>query len=307
MATALLKVSGLVKEAGSIWRERRVVSSAEEHGRALRSVWPAVPAALQFGSGCSSSSSAALVAAKHHGGGGAVGASASLAAVASVVQDESEKEKEAPAVPLPVVHIDQESQADSTVVEISFGDRLGALLDTIKALKNLGLNVVRAKVSTEGDLAKNKFYITRLDNGCKVENPEVLEAIRLTILNNLLKYHPESSEQLALGAFFGSTPPKATLDVDVATHIYCKKVNDKQSMLTVETADRPGLLLEIIKIMADISVEVESAEIDTEGLVAKDKFLVSYGGAALSKSLEQVLVNCLRYFIRRPITEDDSY
>ncbi|KAG6552048.1 hypothetical protein Mapa_006354 [Marchantia paleacea] len=301
MATALLKVSSLVREAGSIWRERRVVSSAEENGRALRSVWPAVPAALQFSSGCSS----AMLASNHHGGG--MSASASLAAVASVVQDESEKEKEAPPVPLPVVHIDQESHPDSTVVEISFGDRLGALLDTIKALKNLGLNVVRAKVSTEGDLARNKFYITRHDNGCKVENPEVLEAIRLTILNNLLKYHPESSEQLALGAFFGSSPPKAALDVDVATHISCRKVNDKQSMLTVETADRPGLLLEIIKIMADISVEVESAEIDTEGLVAKDKFLVSYGCAALSKSLEEVLVNCLRYFIRRPITEDDSY
>ena len=35
-------------------------------------------------------------------------------------------------------------------------------------------------------------------------------------------------------------------------------------MLCIETADRPGLLLEIIKIMADINVNVESAEIDTE-------------------------------------------
>ncbi|KAL2612008.1 hypothetical protein R1flu_023700 [Riccia fluitans] len=226
-------------------------------------------------------------------------------AVASIIQDESEKEKVT--VPMPVVHIDQESDPEATVVEISFGDRLGALLDTMKALKNIGLNVVRAKVTTEGTLGKNRFHITRHDNGCKVEDPEVLESIRLTILNNLLKYHPESSEQLALGAFFGSTPPKDSLDVDVATHIHCHKVNDKQSLLVVETADRPGLLLEIIKVMSDISISVESAEIDTEGLVAKDKFFVSYGGGALSKSLEQVLVNCLRYYIRRPLTEEDSY
>ena len=37
-----------------------------------------------------------------------------------------------------------------------------------------------------------------------------------------------------------------------------------RSMLYIETADRPGLLLEIIKIIADTNIDVESAEIDTE-------------------------------------------
>lgn len=36
------------------------------------------------------------------------------------------------------------------------------------------------------------------------------------------------------------------------------------SMLYIETADRPGLLLEVIKIITDVNVDVESAEIDTE-------------------------------------------
>lgn len=36
------------------------------------------------------------------------------------------------------------------------------------------------------------------------------------------------------------------------------------SMLYIETADRPGLLLEIVKIITDVNVDVESAEIDTE-------------------------------------------
>lgn len=36
------------------------------------------------------------------------------------------------------------------------------------------------------------------------------------------------------------------------------------SLLEVETADRPGLLLEILKVVRDISIYVESAEIDTE-------------------------------------------
>lgn len=36
------------------------------------------------------------------------------------------------------------------------------------------------------------------------------------------------------------------------------------SLLYIETADRPGLLVEIIKIIADVNIDVESAEIDTE-------------------------------------------
>jgi hypothetical protein len=36
----------------------------------------------------------------------------------------------------------------------------------------------------------------------------MLERIRLTVINNLLKYHPESSEKLAMGEFFGIKPPE---------------------------------------------------------------------------------------------------
>lgn len=36
-------------------------------------------------------------------------------------------------IPTPIVIIDQDSDQDATVVEITFGDRLGALLDTVKS------------------------------------------------------------------------------------------------------------------------------------------------------------------------------
>ncbi|KAL4183036.1 hypothetical protein AMTRI_Chr11g153210 [Amborella trichopoda] len=180
-------------------------------------------------------------------------------------------------VPTPIVLIDQDSDKDSTVVEISFGDRLGALVDTVR------------------------------HTGRKVEDPDMLERIRLTIINNLLKYHPESSERLALGEAFGIKAPQKKLDVDIATHIHVKDDGPKRSLLIIETADRPGLLMEIVKILADVNVSVESAEIDTEGLIAKDRFHVSYRGAALNSSLSEVLTNCLRYYLRRPETDDDSY
>ncbi|KAJ4879389.1 ACT domain-containing protein ACR11 [Raphanus sativus] len=210
-------------------------------------------------------------------------------------------------VPTPVVIIDQDSDADATVVEVTFGDRLGALLDTMNALKNLGLNVVKANVYLDSSGKHNKFAITKADSGRKVEDPELLEAIRLTVINNMLEFHPESSSQLAMGAAFGVLPPTELVDVDIATHISIEDDGPDRSLLYIETADRPGLLVELVKIISDISVAVESGEFDTEGLLAKVKFHVSYRNKALIKPLQQVTANSLRYFLRRPSTDESSF
>ncbi|KAL4557431.1 hypothetical protein LXL04_035608 [Taraxacum kok-saghyz] len=210
-------------------------------------------------------------------------------------------------IPTPIVLIDQGSDPSATIVHVSFGDRLGALIDTMKSLKDLGLDVAKGTVTTEGSVIETIFFITRLSTGRKVEDPDLLERIRLTIINNLLKYHPESSSRLAMGEAFGIEAPIKKLDVDIETHIHVKDAGPKRSLLCVETEDRPGLLLEIVKIMSDVNVTMESAEIDTEGLIAKDKFHVSYRGAALNNSLSQVLTNCLRYYLRKSETSEDSY
>ncbi|XP_034696239.1 ACT domain-containing protein ACR11 [Vitis riparia] len=211
------------------------------------------------------------------------------------------------AIPTPKVIIDQDSDPNATIVEITFGDRLGALLDTMNALKNLGLNVVKANVFLDSSGKHNTFAITKADTGRKVEDPELLEAIRLTIINNMLQYHPESSEQLAMGVAFGITPPKQQVDVDIATHISVNDDGPDRSLLCVETADRPGLLVDLVKSITDINIDVESGEFDTEGLLAKAKFHVSYRGKAIIKPLQQVLANSLRYFLRRPSTEEASF
>ncbi|KAF7814508.1 ACT domain-containing protein ACR11 [Senna tora] len=210
-------------------------------------------------------------------------------------------------IPTPIVLIDQDSDPDATVVEVTFGDRLGALLDTMNALKNLGLNVVKANVCLDSSGKHNRFSITKADTGRKVEEPELLEAIRLTIINNMIKYHPESSARLAMGAAFGLLPPKEQVDVDIATHIKISNDGPDRSLLYVETADRPGLLVDLVKIITDINISVESGEFDTEGLLAKAKFHVSYQGKAIIQPLQQVLANSLRYFLRRPSTEEASF
>ncbi|PPD73035.1 hypothetical protein GOBAR_DD30060 [Gossypium barbadense] len=191
-------------------------------------------------------------------------------------------------VPTPKVIIDQDSDPDATVVEITFGDRLGALLDTMNALKSLGLNVTKANVYLDSSGKHNKFCITKASTGRKVEEPE-------------------SSSQLAMGATFGAEPPKETVDVDIATRIRVHDDGPDRSLLYVETADHPGLLVELVKTITDINVAVESGEFDTEGLLAKAKFHVSYKGKALIKPLQQVLANSLRYYLRRPTTEEASF
>ncbi|KAL0425186.1 UNVERIFIED_CONTAM: ACT domain-containing protein ACR11 [Sesamum radiatum] len=227
------------------------------------------------------------------------------ASSAAAAEDASSEEDDV--IPTPVVIIDQDSDPNATIIEITFGDRLGTLLDTMNALKNLGLNVVKGNVYLDSYGKHNKFAITKASTGRKVDDPELLEAIRLMVINNLLEYHPESSAQLAMGAAFGAMPPSEKVDVDLATHIRIYDDGPEQSLLYVETADRPGLLVDLVKIITDINIAVKSGEFDTEGLLAKGKFHVSYNGKAITRPLQQVLANSLRYFLRRPTTEEASF
>ncbi|CAL9050872.1 unnamed protein product [Musa banksii] len=234
-----------------------------------------------------------------------VAITAPRAASPKTVEDGNSNETDT--VPTPKVIVDQDSDPDATIVEITFGDRLGSLLDTMKSLKNLGLNVVKANVYLDSSGKHNKFAITRASTGRKVNDPELLEAIRLTIINNMLEYHPESSSQLAMGAAFGVEPPGQEVDVDIATHIDVYDDGPDRSLLVVETADYPGLLVDLVKIITDIDIAVQSGEFDTEGLLAKAKFHISYKGKPIIKPLQLVLSNSLRYFLRRPTTEEASF
>ena len=69
------------------------------------------------------------------------------------------------------------------------------------ALKNLGLNIRRAKIKkTEGEkLVTNRFYITDQHTSEKVLRSSRLEEIRATIFENLLLYHPEAQEEMGWG------------------------------------------------------------------------------------------------------------
>ncbi|KAL0733539.1 hypothetical protein Bca4012_009749 [Brassica carinata] len=57
-----------------------------------------------------------------------------------------------------------------------------------------------------------------------------------------------------MGAAFGVLPPTEQVDVDIATHIKIEDDGPDRSLLYIETADRPGILVELVKNITDISV-----------------------------------------------------
>nr|XP_027102951.1 ACT domain-containing protein ACR12-like [Coffea arabica] len=108
---------------------------------------------------------------------------------ASIDGVESKSVQDRDGIPMPIVLIDQDSDSDATIVQVSFGDRLGTLIDTfyylvsvmqlflkdlkvvheswfsleqMKALKDLGLDVVKGTVNTEASVIETKFFITHL-------------------------------------------------------------------------------------------------------------------------------------------------
>ncbi|CAI5495041.1 unnamed protein product [Closterium sp. Naga37s-1] len=70
------------------------------------------------------------------------------------------------------------------------------------------------------------------------------------------------------------------------------------SSLRVEAADRPGLLMVIVDVLTGMSVSMTSAEIDTEGVVAKDVFMVSYHGGPLD---DEMITSCTTAVSHAPL------
>lgn len=81
-------------------------------------------------------------------------------------------------------------------------------------------------------------------------------------------------------------------------HAYLTQVreapNGASSILDVTTADRPGLLVDIVSVLKDINVNVVSAEIDTLGAEARDEFFVTYHGEPLNGPMVQLVTNSLQ-------------
>ena len=191
------------------------------------------------------------------------------------------------------------------------------LIDTVAALKNLGLNIVRAKF-TDLSEKKNRFYVTDAKTHEKVLDPQRMEEIRLTILRNMVSYHPESQDKLAVGTMLAKPSLKMNKNPlgpraqnRIATKISVQedeRADGTRSVLYLECADRPGLLVDIVKVLNDLSIDVTSAEVDTVGFVVKDAFFITYRDEALNNSMVTLVENALSYYLNlAEIEGEESY
>lgn len=210
-------------------------------------------------------------------------------------------------VPEPVVRIDNEHDPFATIVTVEYGDLLGELLETVASLKALGLNIRQAKIK---DKKVHKFFVTDSAKSEKIISSSKIEEIRLTILNNLLQFHPESEERLAWGPHTNVHSGVIRGDSNDPTHPLGRRLrtiqtqlevreheNGAYSTLFVNTTDRPGLLTDIVRVLKDINLNVVSAEVDTIGKNAMDKFNLTYHGEPLTEPMRQLTINALQYYL----------
>lgn len=219
-------------------------------------------------------------------------------------------------VPVPVVKIDNIHDPFATLVTVKFGEELGDLVDTIGALKNLDLNIKRAKLNPSDPTSKHKFYVTDAETSEKIVKSERLERIRFTILENLTRYHPECSQKLGV-AHPVSLPetrdateplgPRHRVVVDTTIDIE-EHSSGCYTELFVKTDDRPGLLVDIVSVLKDLNVNVVSAEVDTVGTQAHDEFFITYHGEPLTSSMKKLVENCLQYYLSlQEVESEESY
>ncbi|EFJ50344.1 hypothetical protein VOLCADRAFT_45231, partial [Volvox carteri f. nagariensis] len=199
--------------------------------------------------------------------------------------------------PMPTVKIDNIRDPFATVLTVEYGEKTGELLDAITALKNLGLNIRRAKVNTGG----TTFYITDADTSEKIVKSARLEDIRMTVLNSLVAKFPEVGEALSVGAKSNDLDGNKVLGtrrkVVQTTIDIVEASNGSCSVLKIVTSDRPGLLVDIVRVLKDINLNVVSAEIDTEGTLAKDEFFITYHGEPLTTPMVTLVTNALQYYL----------
>jgi [protein-PII] uridylyltransferase len=92
--------------------------------------------------------------------------------------------KRAPIAEPPRVVVDNAASRDATVVEVHASDSVGVLYRITRALADLDLDIVSAKVQTLGDRVVDAFYVRSVTGG-KLDDPGLLVEVERALLHEL--------------------------------------------------------------------------------------------------------------------------
>jgi len=83
-----------------------------------------------------------------------------------------------------IVLVDNETSEHYTVIEIIFQDKIGSLYLLTKTFSDLRINIVNAKISTQGKRGLDVFYVANL-NGAKIVDKKKIETIKSCLKESL--------------------------------------------------------------------------------------------------------------------------
>eukprot|EP00798_Chlamydomonas_sp_ICE-L_P001942 gene1942-33353_t len=188
--------------------------------------------------------------------------------------------------------------------------KIDNMSDSIVSLKNIGLNIRRAKIAQPGQgKACTRFFITEAETSEKITKSARLEEIRLTVLHSLESTFPElNGRSLASAPSYAEIKALGPRKLVPTTVEVTEAPNGSCSLLKIVTEDRPGLLIDIVHVLKDINLNVVSAEVDTIGSQAVDIFFLTYHGEPLSSSMITLTTNSLQYYLSlNEMAREESY
>jgi [protein-PII] uridylyltransferase len=198
----------------------------------------------------------------------------------------------------PAVALRIDTVRNATAFSISAEDRTGLFADLARCFANLGGNVVGAQVFTSATgQALDVFYVqdstgkpfAHDDLPRQKHAQTALEAAANGRLPEALTW---KSPFAARTAAFAIAP----------TVVFDDDSNANVTIIEVSGRDRPGLLADIVEVMAKQHVDIASAHIDCYGERAVDAFYVAdhYRKAQLAGGLKQTLKKQLLAVLDKP-------
>ncbi len=187
----------------------------------------------------------------------------------------------------PAVALRIDTMRNATAFSITAEDRTGLFADLARCFANLGGNVVGAQVFTSSTgRALDVFYVqdstgkpfAHDDPGRQKHAQTALEAAARGKLPEPLTW---KSAFAARTAAFAIAP----------TVVFDDDSNANVTIIEVSGRDRPGLLADIVEVMAKQHIDIASAHIDCYGERAVDAFYVAdhYRKSQLAGGLKQTL------------------
>ncbi len=169
------------------------------------------------------------------------------------------------------VRDDESGEHPATRVAVAARDRPGLFVDLAGALAGAGADVVGARVATAAD--GTALDVFELQDGGGAPYGQA-EPRRLTRLITTLEAAAHGGVRIAPAPTAAPSPRRAAFDVRPTAIVDLDESPDA-AVVEVSGADRPGLLADLARVLADNGLSIRSAHIAGFGERAVDSFYVT--------------------------------